>query len=56
MKRLALAATLALTTLSALPAAAGSFGIDLPRLDFPAPTTDGHTTRGTAAPATQATR
>ncbi len=56
MKRIALAAALALTTLSALPAAAGSIGIDLPRLDFPAPTTDGHTTRGTEAPATQVTR
>ncbi|MDP3341847.1 hypothetical protein [Frigidibacter sp.] len=56
MKRLALAAALVLTTLSALPAAAGSIGFDLPRLDFPAPTTDGHTTRGDQSPATEATR
>lgn len=41
MKPLFLAAALALT---ALPAAAGSFGIDLPRLDFPAPGSDGHPT------------
>lgn len=54
MKRLALAAAVALT---ALPAAAGGFGFDLPRLDFPAPGTDGQTTRGCqslAAPCTGA--
>ncbi|GGH54433.1 hypothetical protein GVY41_11600 [Frigidibacter albus] len=56
MKRLVLAASLALIPLSALPVAAGSFGIDLPRLDFPAPTTDGQTTRADQSPATEATR
>jgi len=56
MKRLVLAATLALTTLSALPAVAGSFAVDLPRLDSPAPTTDGQTTRADQSPATGATR
>jgi len=54
MKRLVLAAVLALTTLplAGLPAAAGSFGFDLPRLDFPVPANDGLTTRDGQTPVT----